>query len=470
MAKKKKKQRQRKPGAPLTPPRFAEGMAVRVKVGTMDGDYPDIPLGGWSGTIVEVILEKRRQPSYRIEWNHYTLEHMPAIYRTRCERDEFEVTTTRLDEEELELDTGEPPVMEQPGELRPSPLNLNFGEHRVRAILGLTTDDPLPTSDTENLRTYRQYLATHLHFPFEVRSVLAGLSSPEVAFAGQVLGLADPAEDNEEEGVMCVTLQDQEKVYRPLADLEATSGGPNKQLLQDYGIWFYNDKDQRRLMAHALEQELGRGALGLLIEKGLVPIPPKAPAPRRVAYKTAPSENRRSFGENVFLAVGIFSVVGLLLGAMFATVPGTLIGAAVGGGLMSCVALVPVFYKAAITDEEDRKFLENWYGYLTGMAILISAGTLAGAGIVMLVVAYLGTLIGGLLGAAVGWLLLKSDKWIGFVILGAVVGAFLATFARDLESAWHGTWMGAACGAGVGLVMGLVLTLVSRSGTSRRVQ
>ncbi len=59
--------------------------------------------------------------------------------------------------------------MEQPGELRPDPLDPEIREHRVRAILGLTTDDVLPVPDKENLRTYRQYLATHLHFPFEAR-------------------------------------------------------------------------------------------------------------------------------------------------------------------------------------------------------------------------------------------------------------------------------------------------------------
>jgi len=35
---------------PRTPARFALGAQVRVKPGTTDPDFPDIPLGGWAGT------------------------------------------------------------------------------------------------------------------------------------------------------------------------------------------------------------------------------------------------------------------------------------------------------------------------------------------------------------------------------------------------------------------------------------
>ena len=32
---------------------FAVGSRVRVRRGTIDPDYPDIPLGGWTGTVLE---------------------------------------------------------------------------------------------------------------------------------------------------------------------------------------------------------------------------------------------------------------------------------------------------------------------------------------------------------------------------------------------------------------------------------
>ena len=43
-------------------PRFQVGDKVRVKSGVIDPDFPDIPLGGWSGTVTEV--EQDRRPDH----------------------------------------------------------------------------------------------------------------------------------------------------------------------------------------------------------------------------------------------------------------------------------------------------------------------------------------------------------------------------------------------------------------------
>jgi hypothetical protein len=43
-----------KPEKSTTLPRFETGDEVRVKLGVTDPDFPDIPLGGWSGMIWEV--------------------------------------------------------------------------------------------------------------------------------------------------------------------------------------------------------------------------------------------------------------------------------------------------------------------------------------------------------------------------------------------------------------------------------
>ena len=39
------------------------GNYVRVKYGVIDADFPDMPVGGWSGTVTEII-EHRRQINY----------------------------------------------------------------------------------------------------------------------------------------------------------------------------------------------------------------------------------------------------------------------------------------------------------------------------------------------------------------------------------------------------------------------
>jgi hypothetical protein len=61
-----------------TPARFAAGAQVRVKPGTTDPDFPDIPLGGWAGTIREVD-QRSDPPTYLIEWNRHTLDHMHPV-------------------------------------------------------------------------------------------------------------------------------------------------------------------------------------------------------------------------------------------------------------------------------------------------------------------------------------------------------------------------------------------------------
>jgi hypothetical protein len=37
-----------------SPPKFSAGDAVRVKLGIADSDFPDVPFGGWAGTVAEI--------------------------------------------------------------------------------------------------------------------------------------------------------------------------------------------------------------------------------------------------------------------------------------------------------------------------------------------------------------------------------------------------------------------------------
>jgi hypothetical protein len=87
------------------PAKFAVADSVRVKSGVMDPDYPDIPLGGWRGTILQVW--ELTPPLYLIEWNGETLERIHPIYRKRCEQDGFVLEEIWLSEEELEADFGD---------------------------------------------------------------------------------------------------------------------------------------------------------------------------------------------------------------------------------------------------------------------------------------------------------------------------------------------------------------------------
>ena len=94
-------------------PRFQVGDKVRVKPGVIDPDFPDIPLGGWSGTVTEV-EQADDQITYEIKWDKRTLNGMHPVYRKRCERDGLELETMWLGEEDIEPDDGTPVPIEQP--------------------------------------------------------------------------------------------------------------------------------------------------------------------------------------------------------------------------------------------------------------------------------------------------------------------------------------------------------------------
>ena len=74
--------KRRKKRKPPTPARFKVGDRVWVKHGVVDAQYPDIPLGGWGGTIAQVHHRGR----YSVRWSHETLAAIHPVYRRRRER------------------------------------------------------------------------------------------------------------------------------------------------------------------------------------------------------------------------------------------------------------------------------------------------------------------------------------------------------------------------------------------------
>jgi hypothetical protein len=142
----KKSKRRRPKTRRRAPARFTAGSPVRVKTGTTVPDFPDIPLGGWSGRVI-ALNERSNPPTYLIEWDRCTLEQMHPVYRKRCERDGLGLESMWLDEDDIEPDTGEPAAIEQPTRIITRPLKLRNQDDRIRAIFGRTSDDALPEVD-----------------------------------------------------------------------------------------------------------------------------------------------------------------------------------------------------------------------------------------------------------------------------------------------------------------------------------
>ena len=61
------------------PSRFQPGDKVRVRYGVRDPDFPDIPLGGWAGTVKEV-HQAEGEATLLVAWDRATLRGMHPIY------------------------------------------------------------------------------------------------------------------------------------------------------------------------------------------------------------------------------------------------------------------------------------------------------------------------------------------------------------------------------------------------------
>jgi hypothetical protein len=225
-----------------TAAKFTLGDPVRVRSGVVDPDFADIPLGGWAGKITEV--EDGDPPLYLIRWSQETLKHIHPIYRKRCERDGLGFEEMWLGEEDLELDAGGPVILEQPTKIVTPPLSMKDQDDRIRVVFGLTKDDLLPDVDEARLVTYYKHLAANLKFPFETTWAReAGLG--EVTEKVTVLALGGFEDDpwiDDMYGILCKARMSRGESELPLAEMEKVKGKPNKQLVEDYGYWFWNNR------------------------------------------------------------------------------------------------------------------------------------------------------------------------------------------------------------------------------------
>jgi len=222
-------------------PRFKLGDKVRVKYGVIDPDFPDIPLGGWTGTVTEV-EQTDDQITYEIKWDKRTLGGMHPVYRKRCERDGLGLETMWLGEEDIEPDDGASVPIEQPTEIKTPPLSEKDQDDRVRMALGLTHDDPLPNVSPETLMTYYRYLAANLKFPFFTSYwAKSGPFSSKKVFVP--ISRLDPpvAEEFDEECPLYgIGIDQDEEIEFPLEVIELKKKDPNYRLISDYTYWSQN--------------------------------------------------------------------------------------------------------------------------------------------------------------------------------------------------------------------------------------
>jgi hypothetical protein len=222
--------------------RFSLGDCVRVRQGTVHSQYPDIPLGGWVGIVIQIAW--LIPISYKIRWLEETLAAAHPVYLKRCRRDDIPVDAHWLDEGEMKHDSDEPPLeMEQPTNLVVKPLSEDDEDDRARMVFGLTGDDPLPVIDNESEQQYLDHLKTRLTFPFNADDwsgpVQHSVAKPPIT----VVGFASPSAIDAADGILCEAQLEEKTEQRALVHLVVHKEDPNSRYVDDYKHWRWRALD-----------------------------------------------------------------------------------------------------------------------------------------------------------------------------------------------------------------------------------
>jgi hypothetical protein len=441
MARKRRKKKPR-PRKPPAPPRFAVGDEVRVTCGTRDPNFPDIPLGGWAGTISEV--DDDYPPNYLVEWNKQTLDQMHPIFRKRCARDDLEFEYMWLQEADLEPNVGDALPMEQPVNLVLKPLQRGDPDDRIRAIFDLTSDDPLPELSIDNLAAYHRYLETHLSFPFAGRYEIETGAFETTKIPVTVVSLIDPDDLDEDEGIQCQALEEEEEVELSLDEIEATVNIHNRRLLKDYSYWFHNAIPEEYGLTD--DEELAAGAPA-----------PIYPPP---AWLTRPGFYLYLL---MYLAL-VGAVCGLIVGTVLVTVPEMIQAAEVGAGILASIGCLVGWL---IGHVGTKRRISTGVFLIWGGILGALAGGLSGVIVLALIAAPWGALLGALAGGLLGkWRAGLSRRTLGMVFRGAVgtvLGAvMLLTYRASTDpnpEVWSSVWPAALFGSLIGIAGIIVLGL-----------
>jgi len=216
---------------------FQVGDVVRVKAGVSDPDFPEFPMGGWTGVIS--LINGKAPHACLIELDRRTLNGLHPVYRKRCERDGLVYEQVWLLPEDLEPDQGDSPPIEQPTEIVPKPLNMKFWNDRVLWYLGLTSDDPLPEPDRENLMAFQSLLIEKLSFPFSATYLYSPRGTSRKKHSITVIGFSDL--DNSpwhEVGLCCLVRRGGERIKLPLTEVKPCTKVPNRKVIEDYTHWY----------------------------------------------------------------------------------------------------------------------------------------------------------------------------------------------------------------------------------------
>lgn len=80
---------------------LAAGTRIRVKAGVVSPEFPEIPIGGWTGSVMEA-SGKPPMMYYIVEWDQNTMDGMPEEYVQKCEAQQLYYRMANLAEADIE--------------------------------------------------------------------------------------------------------------------------------------------------------------------------------------------------------------------------------------------------------------------------------------------------------------------------------------------------------------------------------
>ena len=128
-------------------------------------DFSDIPLGGWSGTITEV-EQSEGVTVFLIKWDRRRSRMSTRSTASGVSGTDLKWKPCGWVRRTSSPTTAPPFPIEQPTTIVTPPLSVKDQDDRIRAVFGLTHDDPIPQVNPETLPTYFRYLRANLTFPF----------------------------------------------------------------------------------------------------------------------------------------------------------------------------------------------------------------------------------------------------------------------------------------------------------------
>lgn len=228
------------------------GDVVHVKPGTPHPIYPDLPMGGWSGTIGR-IQKHKRLPLRRcwVQFFKSTTDRLHPVYedRERRDNDYCDLWDNWVPDDRLELGEVSSEMIEQPH--LPAWAE-KAGDRQVRALFGLDPDDPYPDCEPATWQTWYRFLSEYLPLPrllaedvdeddesYGKRLILERLLLPDEL-------PADYPADEDRHGVYGEIASEEETFAVSLHELNLPGEDPCDNLLRDYAHWFdmiHDDSD-----------------------------------------------------------------------------------------------------------------------------------------------------------------------------------------------------------------------------------